>query len=129
MSFGLKVTEEDIKVHVVYRNRKGDAECVEFVRQTTAAPQTAYWRPGKKVSDASPGEIKRGTAIATFDDNGRYPKDSRGRHAAIYLSHNPQGIVVLDQWNAKGKVSERTIRFVPNSKSRSNNAGAFYVIE
>ncbi|WP_342114771.1 BPSL0067 family protein [Pseudoduganella sp. OTU4001] len=75
------------------------------------------------------GEIKRGTAIATFDATGRYPRDARGRYAAIYISHNAQGIVVLDQWNAKRKVSERTIRFDPNSKSRSNNAETFYVIE
>lgn len=129
MPFQLKVSEKEIDAHVVYLNNKGNAECVEFIRQTTGAPRTEDWRQGKKISDAVPGQIRRGTAIATFDDSGHYPKDTRGRHAAIYISHNQDGIVVLDQWNAKRRVSRRTIRYNSASSSRSNDANTFYVIE
>lgn len=129
MAYHLKVSEKDIDVRAVYLNSKGNAECVEFVRQTTGAPATGNWRQGKKVSEAVPGEIRRGTAIATFDSNGRYPKDALGRHAAIYISHNQQGILVLDQWNAKRRVSRRIIRYDSASKSRSNDANTFYIIE
>jgi hypothetical protein len=129
MPYTIKVSEEDIAEKKRYLNSKGNAECVEFVRQTTDAPGTPYWKPGKKVADASLGEVKRGTAIATFDRDGRYPTDVRGRHAAIYLSHNVSGIVVLDQWNAKGQVSRRTIRFNPKAAKRSDDAATYFVIE
>jgi hypothetical protein len=129
MAYELNVSEKQIAAQVAYRNRQGNTECVEFIRQTTAAPRTDYWKKGKKIADTTPGEIKRGTAIATFDEYGRYPKDARGKHAAIYLRHDARGITVLDQWNAKGKVTERTIRFDSKSRSRSNDANSFYVIE
>jgi len=129
MSYLLKVSEEEVKQKQAYLNAAGNAECVEFVRQTTDAPATTRWRPGAKIAGAPFGSIKRGTAIATFDGKDRYPSDAGGRHAAIYLAHSDTGIVVLDQWNAKGKVSRRTIRFDPKSRSRSNDGNTYYVIE
>lgn len=111
-------------------NGKGHTECVEFVRQATGAPQTSMWKPGKKISDAKPGEIPRGTAIATFDSKGKYPTDGLGKHAAIYLDHNAQRILVLDQWNDQGEVKQRPIWFNRHKGTkRSNDADAFYVIE
>jgi hypothetical protein len=82
------------------------------------------------VSDAKAADIARGTAIATFDDKGKYPSDALGQHAAIYLSHDTNGITVLDQWNSQGEVKERTIRFNrPAGTRRSNDANTFYVID
>jgi endonuclease I len=112
-----------------YKNAKGNTECVEFVRQATGAPQTKDWKKGIKVSDAKPGEIARGTAIATFDSNGKYPTDGLGQHAAIYLEHNEKHILVLDQWKKQGKVAQREIRFNSEANKRSNDANNFYVIE
>ncbi|NVD97537.1 BPSL0067 family protein [Massilia sp. BJB1822] len=129
MPYTLQVTEAEISARESYVNAKGNTECVECVRQTTAAPATFRWHPGQHVQEAKLGQIARGTAIATFDDKGRYPNDGKGRHAAIYLSHDKTGIVVLDQWNSKGKVSRRTIRFNTKSYSRSNEGTTFYVIE
>ena len=130
MSYQLKVPERDVFGPKKYANAKGNTECVEFVRKTTGAPETALWKKGIKVSDAKPGEIKRGTAIATFDDAGKYPTDALGQHAAIYLSHTAQAIHVLDQWNSQGEVKERPIWFNrPKGTRRSNDASTFYVIE
>lgn len=45
-------------------------------------------------------DIAPGTAIATFDENGRYPSGDV-KHAAIFIgfSEGGSGILVLDQWN------------------------------
>lgn len=130
MSYKLKVAESEVLGKGKYKNSDGNTECVEFIRQTTGAPATATWKPGTKVSTAKSGEIVRGTAIATFDDNGRYPSDGNGKHAAIYLSHDGSGINVLDQWNGQGEVLPRKISFNrPKSTKRSNNGDTFFVIE
>lgn len=130
MSYKLTVPETDVFGDHKYQNDKGHTECVVFIQQATAAPGTSDWSPGKKVSDAKPGEIARGTAIATFDAQGNYPSDALGRHAAIYLLHDKNGIHVLDQWNSQGQVLPRVIRFkVPGGTRRSNDGNTFYVIE
>lgn len=131
MPYRLKVTRAEIMRHGGYVNAKGDAECVEFVRQTTGAPNTAAWRRGLRIKDAKPGEIVSGTAIATFDETGHFPRPKSGhggRHSAIYLRHDGQQIYVLDQWPDKGRVTERPIRF-GTKKRISDNGDYFYVIE
>lgn len=130
MSYTLKVPEAEVLGKNKYSNDKGNTECVIFIQKAAGAPVTASWKKGKKVSDAKQGEIARGTAIATFDANGKYPTDGGGQHAAIYLTHDSNAIHVLDQWRAQGEVKQRSIRF--NNKtatSRSNRAEDFYVIE
>lgn len=85
---------------------------------------------GDSVLEAPPGSIARGTAIATFDGKGKYPVDSKGKHAAIYLSHTSTSILVLDQWKAQGCVRMRTIRVNQIGRHpRSDCAQCFYVIE
>jgi len=79
--------------------------------------------------DAAPGSITNGTAIATFDADDRYPTDAKGKHAAAYLSHGPGGITVLDQWNAQGRVLQRTIFNKKQLYPRVNSAKNYYVIE
>jgi len=130
MRYQLKIAENDVFGEGKFINSKGNTECVEFVRQTTGAPQTCLWKKGKKVSNAGIGEIPRGTVIATFDAEGKYPTDAHGKHAAIYLEHNAQSILVLDQWNDQGEVKLRNIWFNrPKGTRRSNDADTFYVIE
>jgi hypothetical protein len=96
MSYRLNVPENEVFGKGKYKNARGLTECVEFVRQVTNAPATTFWKSGPKVADAKPGEILRGTAIATFDDSGGYPTDSLGQHAAIYLYHTQDAITVLN---------------------------------
>lgn len=130
MSYKLKVPQTDVFGKGKYVNALGKTECVEFIRQTTGAPGTVAWKMGTKISDAKPGEILRGTAIATFDSKQRYPVDANGKHAAIYLQHDATRIFVLDQWNDQGEVKQRPIGFNrPKGTKRSNDANTFYVIE
>jgi hypothetical protein len=130
MSYRLKIAEKDVYGKGKFKNETGDTECAEFIRQATDAPATTAWVPGLKVADAKPGQILRGTAIATFDSNKKYPTDGLGKHAAIYLSHASDCIHVLDQWNDQGEVKPRPIRFNrPKGTRRSNDANTFFVIE
>lgn len=130
MAYTLRIPESSVYGKKKFVNKKGNTECVEFVQQATGAPATLTWRKGIKVKGASVGAIPRGTAIATFDVNGSYPTDTHGRHAAIYISHDQQGVKVLDQWNSQGEVQIRTIHFnPPKVTKRSNDGDTFYVIE
>jgi uncharacterized Zn-binding protein involved in type VI secretion len=129
-AYSLHVAEKDALGPSKYVNASGNTECVEFVRQAAGAAQTTKWKQGARVADLKPGDIPRGAAIATFDANGHYPTDTKGKHAAIYLSHDEKGVRVLDQWRAQGEVRERVIRFKqPKGTSRSNDGDAFYIIE
>ncbi len=116
------VTSED------YDGKKvGNGQCVVFVQECTGAPITSLWKKGKKVRGNS--LINQGTAIATFDEKGKYLNNSTGNHAAIYVSQNATGIWVYDQWVAQGAVKKRFIRFKGGVGSHSNDGDAFSVIE
>ena len=111
----------------------GTGQCVALVQayaknpDTGAlAPHTAEWTQGATVMSCGPDEIAHGTAIATFV-NGVYPNQDHGNHAALYLSHDGNGIMVMDQWSTKADVSSRLIR--PTGEGGSNDALAFSVIE
>lgn len=113
-------------------NSDGNAECVEFIKQTLHAPATALWTEGIKIVKLKLGAVdpvKPGTAIATFV-NAKYPQHgSTGKHAAIYLGQDATGIQVLDQWKAQGLVLPRTIPWAPRRPGLSNDGNAFSVIE
>lgn len=111
-----------------YVNAKGNSECVEFIKQTLQAPETALWREGTKIIKGDTSTVA-GTAIATFVDR-KYPQEgSTGKHAAIYLGQNGLGIQVLDQWRSQGMVMPRTIKWHPTSPGASNDGNLFSVIE
>lgn len=112
----------------------GVTHCAVMVQMTTHAPHTTMWRPGIKVKDALPGEIEPGTAIATFDENGRYPTtDPPGRHAGIYVSHDGNGITLIDQWagdDPKTAPGKRTIPYRgPALSGWQGNGDYYYVVE
>jgi hypothetical protein len=115
-----------------FANASGNTECVEFIKQTLNAPPTSLWHEGAKLSRLAPGTQDAsapGTAIATFV-NGRYPQTgSTGMHAAIYLGQNAEGIQVVDQWRAQGRVLPRTIPWTPRRPGLSNDGSAFSAIE
>jgi hypothetical protein len=135
----MNISETSIYGPGKFKDESGNTECVAFVRQATGIGPTLTWKKGKKIIDTPIGGIKRYTAIATFDSNGKYPTDGKGRHAAIYLSHDPikKIIYVLDQFNAQGMVRKRPIRFWENKNElrsgqiyrRSNDSDTFFVIE
>jgi hypothetical protein len=112
----------------------GDGECVALVRTHTGAPPARSWREGSKV--VGDRTLPLGTAIATFDKDGRWPGKPKGNHAAFYLSQTSEFIRVIDQWNRGDKplVSSRIIKRKGKNPDGSyvspgDNADAFSVIE
>ena len=103
-----------------------NGQCVRLVQVWCGAPHTSSWRQGVRVKGST--GITPGTAIATFV-NGFYPNLPHGNHAAIYLSHDSEGINVIHQWtNRVGGTGKRKIRFNNTLQGNSNNGDMFYVI-
>jgi hypothetical protein len=105
--------------------------CVALVEKAAHAPHDLDWRRGPKVSDIP--DLPWGTAIATFDPNGRYGNHSDGTsHAALYLYQDDAGIVVIDQWinkdKTRHKASQRTIPWHDKSHDSVDNAYNYHVI-
>ena len=113
--------------HDRYRGQVvGTGHCVNFVREASGAPITTQWHRGDPVRGSN---IASGTAIATFESNGRYGNHADGRsHAAILLAENEDGLLVVDQWVGQ-PVKERTIRFRNGSGDACNDGDRFYVVE
>jgi hypothetical protein len=116
----------------------GGGNCVDLVKGVVPGLKglsTATWRRGAHVVDAK-GLIP-GTAIATFDERGRYPNHDHGNHAAIFVASAGASIWVMDQWKNdphRPWVAMRLIypgRHKPDGSlvDPSNSAEAFYVIE
>ncbi|MFM8330329.1 MAG: BPSL0067 family protein, partial [Candidatus Methylumidiphilus sp.] len=111
----------------VYKNSKGDAQCVELLKQTLNAPRTSEWEQGDNITKGI--TLTEGTAIATFVD-GKYPNNSTGQHAAIYLGQNERGIIVLEQYKGLDSIQVRTIPWSPKPHSSlSNNGSAYSVVK
>jgi copper chaperone CopZ len=118
----------------------GRGECVDLIKEFVPrlkGKSTATWRAGVWVMEAG-SSIRKGTAIATFDKDGRFPQNHSGQHAALVVSVTPLGIWVVDQWRTKARITKRLIRVPPQGQernpdgsfsNRSNNALAFQVIE
>lgn len=111
----------------------GKGDCVELIKELVPGLMglpTSMWRQGARVLDTS--GLRAGVAIATFVD-GRYPRNTSGQHAALFLAYSGSAIWVVDQWKddpRKPNVSRRLIYPKPPRAGRlSNSAGAFYVIE
>jgi hypothetical protein len=108
----------------------GTGECVALVRAATGAPRSTEWRPGVRVQGNA--DIRPGTAIAIFDDTGRYTG-----HAAIYLGQDAGGIRVIDQWNVRqnGQVirqhqpTERMLPFGQPQRALINRGEPYRVVE
>jgi Transglycosylase SLT domain len=106
----------------------GSGQCVALVQQAAGVGHTSTWHAGEKVL-GNPN-IKPGTPIAVFDEDGKYGNHTDGTsHAAIYLGPStakPGGIRVYDQW--KGQAAH--IRDIgPTGSKLVNNATAFRVIQ
>lgn len=125
--FSSRINLQELDGSKNYANEKGNFECVALVQKTSGIPHTSTWMKGKSVLACSPSEIKAGTVIATFDENGKYPLTAR--HTALYESHDNSGINVVDQWNSQGMAKRRKIR-LKNSPARDvNDAGHYYIVE
>jgi hypothetical protein len=104
----------------------GEGHCVAFVRKVTGLPATTRWLQGPKVRDAN---FVRGTAIATFNQEGRYDNDVNGTsHAAILLEETAAGLLVLDQWLGH-PVGPRTIFYRSGTQDAVNDGDRYFAIE
>jgi hypothetical protein len=111
-----------------FEGRKvGSGQCVAYVQKAARAPNSGLWKQGIKVLTAGHGAIVRGTVIATMV-HGTYPNRPHGNHAAIYISHDPGGIWVYDQWLGQ-PVHQRYIRNHGGTGNPSNDADMFYVVD
>lgn len=100
-------------------------QCVSLVRSVTGAPHSFAWQKGDPVRGA---DIPKGTAIATFDEDGTYGNHVDGRsHAAIYVSQDDSGLNVMDQW-AGQPAHYRKIWFRGGSEAPHNDGDAFSVV-
>ena len=105
----------------------GTGHCVPWVREATGAPITTQWRRGARVRDNP--DTPRGTAIATFDADGRYGNHTDGRsHAAVLIAVRENGLAVVDQWVGQ-VVHQRVIQFRNGRGDPANDGDAFYVVE
>lgn len=101
-----------------------NGHCVAFVKEVAGLPPTTHWRAGGPALDAEPG-----TAIATFDNDGRYGNHGDGRsHAAILLEATGYGLRVMDQWIGR-PVGERLIRFRDGDALPVDDGDAYRTIE
>ena len=107
--------------------RIGSGQCVAYVQAACGAPHTSQWRRGMKVRGNA---VAPGTAIATFDADGRYGNHTDGRsHGAILIAEEAGGLRVWDQWLGQ-PVHQRLIRFQGGQGGRWVNDGdRFFVIE
>jgi len=104
----------------------GNGHCVAFVVDVTDLGPSTTWRAGELVRGSG---AAAGTAIATFDPNGRYGSHPDGRsHCAILLAENSDGLLVLDQWRGQ-EVHERVIRFRAGRGDPANDGDRFRIIE
>ena len=113
-------------------------ECTDLIKALVPGLigiSTQTWKRGASVKE-SPG-LARGTAIATFGPDGRFPRAKTGQHAAIFVAHAGAGIWVVEQYHASLVVVYRHME-VPREHdqrpdgtwpNRSRNPLAFSVIE
>jgi hypothetical protein len=112
--------------HSYKGNSHGTGQCVDLVKIAARAPATFMWKQGEKVKGNK--KIIPGTAIATFQHGAYQNKTDGSSHAAIYLSQDPLGIYVIDQWI--DQVAERRpIRFRNGTTTANNDGDAYFVIE
>lgn len=105
----------------------GDGQCVALVRELAGLPPTAHWRRGDPVQDIA---HEPGTAVATFDANGRYGnRTDQSCHAAVLLAQHDDGsITVLDQWQSQPP-HQRVIRNRRGAGYAVNDSSRYFVIE
>ncbi len=105
----------------------GTGQCVALVQAASGAPLTSFWRKGPKIKPGSK-KIPSGTAIATFNSKDLYANQATGNHAAIFVSVDANGIVVVDQWASLKAPARRTLKFRGGKGSASNDGDQFSVI-
>jgi len=105
-------------------------QCVGLVKYYSSAGGSKSWQQGDLVSESP--QLASGTAIATFDKDGKYPSKAFGNHACFFISFMPsnQGITVLEQHVLPDptKIQTRNIFYRKGKGDPSSDANAYSVI-
>jgi hypothetical protein len=117
-----------------------DGECAKLIQwymERIGRPvgTTNYWIDGGPVVTyrGRAGAVKFGTAIATFNKFGRYDGKAHGNHAAFYLSHNKDGLLIMEQYASAPTIQQRRLPYLGKNPdgtyvNPSNNGSAFSVL-
>jgi hypothetical protein len=84
-----------LKDHALF----GTGECVDIIKALVPGligVSTQSWKRGASVKDSP--SLLRGTAIATFGPDGRFPSANTGQHAALFVAHAGAGIYLVEQY-------------------------------
>jgi len=119
----------------------GNGQCVAATAALTGVTaDTSQWTKGKPVvvDGAVDPSIRKGTAVATFDSNGRYYPNSSEKNSGTFMGGSTKGSFwLLDQWPARTDSSGNVIRedrppgerpISPTGPWPSDNSNAYYVI-
>ena len=120
----------------------GSGECVALTSHLTGVTDhTPSWERGPRVvnDDGTLNTaVKPGTAVATFDKNGKYPSGDVPKNSGTFLgpgvASGKGSIRLMDQWNAHppnpaNPPQSRDVRFNADAgRDVSNNSNAYYVI-
>lgn len=117
-------------------------ECVGLVQEyAIGLGHTSTWRQGERVVETR--HLQKGTVIANFDGNGRWPGKMHSNHACFFWEYGPRSMMtglamsiwVVEQFVASWvtKVQVRELRCQGKWKSGewvdiSNNGDAFFVV-
>jgi hypothetical protein len=119
-----------------------EVQCVFLVKNYTDCGSTKDWKKGLLVKEAiascSPGMqtgIARGTAIATFNKDGKYASNPKGNHACFFIEEQKDGsgFLVLEQHvdPHPDKIQMRVLKYkgVPDGgKIQVDNGDCYSVI-
>ena len=111
--------------------KKGTGECAvlpEEILGPTPRPRVAHWKRGARVMDTA--GLTPGTVIATFNSNGDYHfvQDQHLAHAALYVGHDAQGIVVVHQFKDSATIERHKYMIGPQA-NHVQSADNYYVVE
>lgn len=81
----------------LWKRTTTSGECVKLIQDhIPEVGLAADWIPGPRVEDLDSGSLPEGAVVATFWDQ-EYPNAKTGNHAAFYISHDDEGILVAEQ--------------------------------
>jgi hypothetical protein len=117
-------------------------QCVALVKIYTSnergekCARSRDWSPGTSVKDAvDAGTIERGTAVATFNKDGKYLSMATGNHACIFVEaqKDGSGFLVLEQHvdPFPDKIQNRVLKYKgkpQNGALQMNNGDCYSII-
>jgi hypothetical protein len=105
-------------------------QCVGLVKTYSKCGATSTWNQGAPVKDSP--DIAKGTAIATFNENGKYASKASGNHACFFIEFvGDLGFRVLEQHVKPhpDQIQQRVIRYQTGEHiSVCDNANSYSII-